>query len=257
MARNLSIAHPSGSIDTRALLPMLRAEAAEMGVTHLAHIAAVNALATVRWLAETWCEDAGPHDRRHPALAAAQDPASPAWRLADTQVALSGACDCYRATTGADGLALARQVIERDYGSVVADYALKPLLAVAAANVELAALGFDINALIDAAELTAPPPPPVPTPAQLQAGAGALANWALSDPRICGLADRLRALQEAQQADAGEAHGRMTAPALAAVCAALQAAADQDVEPERMQGTLDLWARATGGPRIVVSAAPG
>jgi hypothetical protein len=235
-------------LDARAVLPMLRAEAAEVAVEFLAHAAGANAVATARWLALNWGAEADLRDHRHPARAAAQEPSSPAWKLAEAQVMLDTACRRYRIATGRDGLALARKTIDRLYGTPVADYALKPLI-------EAAARSSEIDAIIagDTPEPELLPRAPEPTPAQRKAGIEAMADWWLSHPEMGDLSRRLDALLAACEAEGRNQHAQATAGALEAVKGSIRAALERGAELESMQFTLNLWAKATGGPQINLS----
>src|SRR6185437_4665470 len=99
-------------LDTRPLLPVLRAQAAEGAVGALAHAVALNADAAAGWLAANWGPGADTRDPSHPVHEYATDPGSPFPRLAEAQEALADACHRYRSKTGRDGIALARRVIE-------------------------------------------------------------------------------------------------------------------------------------------------
>ena len=120
-------AHSRGSpgIDVRAMLPLIRAQSAEVAVEHLAAIAGANALAVLQ-----------SRGMRDPT-----DPASPVWRLAEAQAHLVTACWRYRVSTGRDeGLALARTQLTQAYGPELADYALRPLTVAATDHPELDAI---------------------------------------------------------------------------------------------------------------------
>ena len=213
----------------------------------LAHAAGGDAV-TTRWLALKWGVDADLRDPCHPARSAALDAESPAQKLVDAQAALHTACCRYRATTSGDGMALARKLIERRYGSVVADYALAPLDAHSADEWEIDTLLFDTERK-----------PPMPTSEQRTAAARAVADYMLSDPDMADLTDRLSALRTACEAEGRDPRGQRVAATLSAVSATIQAALWRVDEAQRMpmaelvQTTLDTWANATGGPRITVT----
>jgi len=233
-------------MDVRVMLPMLRAEAAEVAVEFLAMAAAENAIAVTRWVVLNWGADAGLRGAAHPSHAAALERSSPAWKLADARDALDTACWRYRLSTGYDGLALARQHIVHRYGTVVADYTLKPLVDAATAGAWL-----DDLLMQDGPEPL--PPEPEPTPTQRRASAAAMAEWSLSLPEMDDLGRRLGALLAACAADSGAQPSLVTVDALAAVRVAIGAALCRGFDVAGMQAVLDTWTAATGGPQITVA----
>jgi hypothetical protein len=237
-------------LDTRAIMPLVRAQEAEIAVEMLASAVGANAAATARWLALNWGEWVEIRDPAHPAHAAALDPGSPAWKLAEARDALATACWRLRISTGRDdGISLARRVIEDAYGADVADSALKPLVDAAAECPEL-------DALI-AGDMPEPlAPEPAPTPSERRAAIEAIARCMLSEAAMGDLDARLAALLAAMEADAGDRRGQRTADAIKAVRGAVEAALRQGVDMETMQAALDRWAEATGGPEIVLNANP-
>ena len=91
-AASATISPRPAPLDTRALLPMLRIQAAEVPLECLAHAAGGNAVSTARWLALKSGVDADLRDPCHPARSAALDaestgaearrrPGSPTYRL--------------------------------------------------------------------------------------------------------------------------------------------------------------------------------
>ena len=102
--------------DILPMIPMLRAEVAEIGVELLARQVTTLARDALLRPAES------PRDG-----SAALPVPSFAWTLADAQTALWDACGRYCAVTGRDGLMLAHETIQRDHGQVVASLVLAPL----------------------------------------------------------------------------------------------------------------------------------
>src|SRR4051812_36900203 len=87
-------------LDTRRLLPLLRAQEAEVAVSVLARVVAINADTAARWLATNWGLYADLSDPQHPARAAMLEPSAPTWKLAEAQDALASACRRYRDAAG-------------------------------------------------------------------------------------------------------------------------------------------------------------
>jgi len=228
-------------IDTRKLLPLLRVQAAEAALASLAHVVAGNQIAYCRWPDLNW-PGSDFADPAHPARVASLEESSPCMALVRAQEALDDACRRYRSATGDDGLRAAYEIIERGYGRVVADTALRPLT--------------KASSLWKMLDETAPAelesPAPDPTPEQWRTGRLAIAEWMLSDLDLAGLAERLGALQCA--CDAGNAQGDPgAAAALQAVGAVISDILARGVELELVQMTLDAWAAASGGPQIRLS----
>jgi hypothetical protein len=251
------------SLDTRPLLPMLRAQAAEGAVEALAHAVALNTDAAAGWVAANWGSDADTRDPSHPVHVYAAEPGSPFVRLAEAQEALATACHRYRSKTGHDGVALARRVIEGRYGARLAAAALAPLDAAKAIADEVAAVfkaetppppaGAELDGAIDdLLSCTPEPPASEPTPEQSQAYRSTIAEWLLTDPVFDGITERLGALLSACRA--AEADG---CPNVSAAVESLEVsigdALRAGVDPDVMQALLDYWSLTTGGPRVDVT----
>jgi hypothetical protein len=230
-------------MDVRAMLPVLRAEAAEIAVKFLAVAAAQNAIAVTQWLVMNWGAGADVRDPCHPARAAAMDETSPAYRLVEAQDALATACRRYRMITGRDGVALARERIEGGYGAVVTDYALQPVVDSAWLDDLTVEAGHNLDPL---------PPAPEPTPAQRRTSAAACAEWMLSEPEMGDLADRLRALLAACRGGDGDPREPGTAAAIQGVITAICDAVRRGCPQELLQIALDTWGDAAGGLRVTV-----
>ena len=230
--------------DIYPLLPMLRARAAADAVEMLATAAAENALCVKRWVLANWGANADLCDHGHPAITAALDPASPMFKFAETQIALSAVCERYRMCTGHDGLAFGRRYVAERYGTDVANCVLGRL--------EARTIEQEINDLLACDPDDIEPPPVEPTAAERVAAARAVADWVLSDPALSGLSSCLEALL-ACASDGGDPRGAATAAALDAVSVAIGGLVHDGCEVERIQNALDAWAAATGGPRITVS----
>jgi len=226
-------------LDVCAMGPTLRAATAEDAVRLLAHAVVNNACAVTDWLATNRGAGADLCSPQHPALVAAGDPSAPPQKLVDAQAELAVACRRYRACTGRDGLALARHDIARLHSAALAGQLLKPLAQ--------DALEHGWNAPQPGGP--APLPPALgPTLAQRRAAAAASAEWLLSNPDMGDLADRLGVLLAAHEAEGKN----LTAEATAGVQAALDGALRHGCPSELLQITLDIWAKATGCPRIIV-----
>jgi hypothetical protein len=230
-------------LDVRAMGPTLRAATAEDAMRVLTHAVVDNARAVADWLATNWGPGADLRGPQHPARVAARDPSSPPQKLADAQAELAAACRRYRARTGRDGLALARHDIARLHSAALADQLLKPL----------AQDAFEHGWNAPQPGGPAPLPPALePTLAQRRAAAAASAEWLLSSPDMGDLADRLEALLAAYEVGNGHLHGRAAKVATAGVRAALAGAIHDGCSLELLQTTLDMWTKATDGPRIIV-----
>jgi hypothetical protein len=240
--------HPQG-LRTRAMLPLLQVQATKATVTFLAHATAYNTLRAAQAAALTWGPAAGPFGPPHARYRDALDAATPLGRLAEAQAHLHAACDRHRAATRQDGLALARGVIVSGYGEVVAGHALAPLVAMQA-GWQAGGLGARIDALVGGPDEGGGAAPLEPTSDERVGAAAEVLAVAFSGPGM----DAVRAALEGLWA-AGRAQD-LLAPASArqAVAAALHEAANQHVGREEMQTALDLWASATGGPRITTGA---
>ena len=199
---------PNG-LDIRKLKPLLQARPVDQQVCALAHIVAINAQATARWIKANWGDDADVRDVAHPVYAAALDPASPACRFVEAQEALLSACQNYRSRTGQDGLALARSVVE-GYGQDLAERALLPIEKADALSARIAQelqrpdpqlSSSEWDLVIDDLLTPAEPPPPAPTPEQWQAGRSAIADFMLSDEGLDEVNAALGALLHACKAD--------------------------------------------------------
>jgi hypothetical protein len=227
--------------DVLALMPLLRAMEAEAAVEALATIVAENSRAAWPWIARH--RDADACVQADDALDAAMHEASPVRKLAEAQDALSTACWRYRISTGRDGLALARDTIERSYGNSTATWALRPLAVAAEAWAE-------VDGILASGPPEPLPPEPEPTPEQRRVGAQLFAEWYLSNPRLRQLRDSLDALMGARGAD-----GRDYSPAaLETVRSALVEARDSGVDLEALQMMLNMWTAATGGPEFTLIA---
>ncbi|MGH7121957.1 MAG: hypothetical protein ACREFP_23685 [Acetobacteraceae bacterium] len=246
------------ALDTRAIMPMVRALEAEVAVEILASAVGANAVAVARWLALNWGDGADIRDPAHPAHVAALEPASPTWKLAEARDALATACWRLRISTGrVDGLVSARHAIECAYGADVAECALKPLVDAAAECPEL-------NALIAGDTPEPLPSEPPATSSERQAGAQAIAAWLFSVPDMSELKTALARLQEAAQADAGSAKSNRAIEAtgaardaLGAVRESISEALARGIEPEEIQAMLDWWTEATGAPQIRINVERG
>jgi hypothetical protein len=231
-------------IDTRHLLPLLRTQAVDAGLSTLAHVVAGNAIAYSRWLDLNW-PNGDFDDPAHPARAAALEESSPRLALVRAQCALEEACQRYRAATGNDGLQLAYEIIER-YGRQVAEAALRPLT-------EAASLWGTLD------ETAPPEPAPDPTPEEWQAGRLEIATWMLQDPDLAGLAEPLEALRRACDA-AGDPHRDPgVSAALEALAAVISDIVARDAElVELVELSLDAWAAANpGAPQIRLTPGTG
>jgi len=239
-------------MDVCAILPMLRAEDAEITVEFLARAVAGNALTALRWLVSNWGAGAGAHlrDPYHPVCVAILDSASPWTKFCEAQGALHMACWRYRMSTGQDGLALAREVISFERGATVADFALRSLAEIAVEDAWLDDL------LMESGPEPLPSMPP-PTLAERHAAARASKDWLLSWPDMNDLAARLEALLAACKADgAADPRAPVVQAALAGVRAEVGKILRGSTDPglvELVQATLSAWANATGGPRITVT----
>jgi hypothetical protein len=224
-------------LDIHALLPLLRVQAAEAALEHLAIAVGANAVALRLWMRDNALTPNGAY--------ADLGPSSPAWQLAAAQEALATACWRYRISTGYDGLALARRVVEQNHGAELAAYALRPLTIAAADCPELDDLiaGDTPEALL---------PEPEPTVAQRRAAAVAMAEWMLSEPAMGDLGAGLEALLAACEADGGDPQGEATRGAVAAVGEAVGAALRRGCEAACVQSALNWWTAAAGGPTITV-----
>jgi hypothetical protein len=240
-----------GPIDTHALLPLLRAQAAEAAVQSLAHIVGTNAMATWRWLRTNWGDD-DLRDQGHPARVAALDPHSPAWKLGEAQDALATACRRYEAATGGDGLALARTTL-RSYNGELVEHALRPVERALRLAAEWASF-FDA---IEVPPLDAGVLPnsaaTAPTPEQWTAGRSAIAEWMLSDPDLDGLSDALGSLLSACKSEGYDGSLPAVSDALAAVRESVSDALARGFDPECLQAVLGCWTAATGGPTINIT----
>lgn len=257
-------------LDTRALLPLVRAQEAEGAVRSLAHVVANNAVAAARWIALNWGSGPDLSHPDHPARAAALSEGSPMWKLAEAQDALESASRRYRTATGRCALPVARQIIAR-YGEHVADYALKPIENSTFVVAEFAAVSerqpFDSEGppspVLTAAELDAAidellqgsrePPVPEPTSEQRQAGHLAIADWMLTDPDLVGLTEQLGALLSACEIAQDNPDTPQVRAALRAVESAVAEALIRGYDAECMEAVLDCWAAATNGPRITLT----
>jgi hypothetical protein len=76
-------------LNTHALLPTLRAQAAGAAIEALAFVAGNNAVTMLEWMRLKWGEDTDIRDPGHPARVAARDPSSPSWKLAEAVDALA------------------------------------------------------------------------------------------------------------------------------------------------------------------------
>jgi hypothetical protein len=228
------------ALDVQALMPLLCAMEAEAAVEALATVVAENSRAAWPWIARH--RDAAGL-RGDDLLDASLHQSSPVRKLAEAQDALSTACWRYRISTGRDGLALARETIERIYGTNVATWALRPLVIAAEAWAE-------VDDIIASGPPEPLPPEPEPTVEQRRAGARVFAEWYLSDPRFRPLKDSLEALMVSRGAGARD-YGPT---ALEAVRSALVAARDDGVEVEALQIVLTMWTAATGGPEFTLTA---
>jgi hypothetical protein len=168
--------------DVITMLPAIRADVAGPGVEVLAVAVATNTIAVSQWFKLNWGCNADLEDHNHPWRAAALDPSSPPYKLAEARSALADAITRYRVRTGGDGLSYARSIIERMHGAEIANHALAPLDAIDTA-------WWDIEAMI-----TDGAPGPEPALAQRQANDVATADWMLTDPALGDLGSCLRAL---------------------------------------------------------------
>jgi hypothetical protein len=140
-------------------------------------------------------------------------------------------------------LTLARRTVEQVFGSRVAPDALQPLV-----NAADKWRAIDDVLLRDDDDEPLPPEPEA-SAAERKAAVAAMVEWVLSDPSLHPLQTATQHLTDAM------AHNDNAALAepLAAVWDALARALDEGLDQVGLQSLLNLWADATGGPRITIT----
>ncbi len=210
------------SFDARALVPVLRMRGLQASIEGLSMMLAWNAIAAAR--AEALGQVTG-------------DVHDDAGRAGQALTLLAEVAGTYRSMTGGDGLALACDTITRHFGAHMAELLLRPLRA--------SQWEFAIDALLHGPDGGDVQPPSV-TPAECRRARQEIADYALADPAYAGVNEALNAYLAALEAGpAGEADD-----ALVTVKAALWGAVEAGVSHADIQGTLDIWSHATGGPRF-------
>lgn len=238
----LAQTHPA-PISAPLVAPLLRETASAAAVSAIAVIAAENALAAVHWVAKTWGPDADFRDPGHSSHASVVEPGSPTRRFADALDLLVSECRRYTADLGLDGVAHARDVIERHYNAHTADLVLDTL---EKSRERIYALGISEAA-------TMPRPKRLPTPAERRAGQLEVLRRLFAEPPFAVLEAPLEALLRAFRSPGAAPDDPAVLATLPAIKDAIHQAFDQGADEGLVQNVLSMWTQATGGPIISVS----